>query len=357
MTSFTSPSEYRRVLSRAVCALAFVRRARVLVTVAMVSLTQSAGAQTPIAANCLQLPQTVFGQPPYDVCQKVVDIFAFMSPQIGVALAGGNPILGEGGTLGGWGKISGSLRLTAVDGTVPKNSLHSGPAGGPISSEFGATRVPVPLPAVDGALGVFKGLTVGLTNVGGVDLLVGATYVPNINKPPFSIRTVEHGYAFSYGVRIGVLQESAAVPGVSFSYKQRKLPTAEFLYTPNTDTLTANNVSVTSKSMRLVLAKHLGFVGFAAGIGRDDLRAKSDFRVVLNNQGASYLVTNFPAMEQKVTRNNAFGNLSFGLATAQLVLEYGFSSAGTIQKTINTFGSHQANEGYHYASLGFGFRL
>ncbi|MEP6764725.1 MAG: hypothetical protein ABJB66_10465 [Gemmatimonadaceae bacterium] len=325
-------------------------------TIALLVCANVSSAQSTVVPNCNVTPASVIQ--PYDICQKVVDIFSFLSPQIGVALAGGNPMLGEGGTLGGPGKISGSIHVTVVDGRIPKNSVQLSQTGVAVSSDYGAQRAPVPLPSVDAAIGVLKGVTVGLTNVGGVDLLVGAAYVPHVNKDPFSIRTEKKAYAFSYGVRVGILQESAAVPGMSFSYKTRKFPTSNFIYTPNNDTLSSTGTTLSSKSMRLVLAKRFVFIGFAAGIGRDEIEAKSEFSAVVNDlQPVSRLAIAIPLAQQKVRRSNVFGNLSFGLPTAQLVLEYGWSSAGTIQQTLNTFGDRKANEGYHYASLGFGFRL
>ena len=330
---------------------------RMIVTSATVVVCpNSANAQSTVIPNCNVTPVAVVR--PFDVCQKVVDIFSFLSPQIGVALAGGNPMLGEGGTLGGPGKTSVSVHITAVDGRIPKNAVTLSQTGAAISSDYGAQRAPIPLPSADAAIGVLKGLTVGLTNIGGIDFLVGATYLPNVKKNPVSIHTDKSSFAVAYGFRIGLLQESAAVPGVSFSIKKRKFPTSSFVYTPNNDTLTVKGASLSSSSMRLVAAKRFVFIGFAAGIGRDDIEANSEFAAVVNDlQPSSRLSVAIPAAHQKVTRNNAFANLSLGLPKAQLVLEYGWSSAGTIQKTVNTFGDRQANEGYRYASLGFGFRL
>ena len=68
------------------------------------------GAQT-TAGNCATA--TFGGFSGEDACVKARDLFAFVMPQVGVALSGGNPVLGEGGTLGGWGKRALSLRVTA----------------------------------------------------------------------------------------------------------------------------------------------------------------------------------------------------------------------------------------------------
>ena len=45
-----------------------------------------------------------------DACQKGIDLFRFMAPQLGVAVVGGNPVLGQVGALGGLGDFSVGVR-------------------------------------------------------------------------------------------------------------------------------------------------------------------------------------------------------------------------------------------------------
>src|SRR5829696_4699902 len=55
-----------------------------------------------------------------DACQKAVDMFQFMAPQLGTSIAGGAAIQGSGGTLGGLGHFSVGLRANAVSGALPQ---------------------------------------------------------------------------------------------------------------------------------------------------------------------------------------------------------------------------------------------
>lgn len=301
-------------------------------------------AATPIAAN------------PLDACQKVYDLFRFLTPQIGVALSGGNPMPGETGTLGTPGKSSVVLKITAVDGVVPENTVNVA-NGNPVASDFGAQRAPIPIPTLDAALSIFQGGAVGLTNVGGIDLLLGLTYVPEFEKDRVRIKTDGRGFSTSYGLRLGVLQESAAIPGVSVSYRKRKLPKTSVSYASNNDTLAVNSTVVESGMWRLVAGKHYKFLGLAAGIGRDNLTSRSGFEATINDAPpVNRLQVNAVLVSQKVKRNTAFFNLSVGLPRAQLVGEMGWSSKGETQQTVNTFDGRQANDGYRYYSLGFGFR-
>jgi hypothetical protein len=295
-----------------------------------------------------------------DACTKARDLFAFIMPQAGVALSGGNPILGEGGTMGGWGKRAISLRVTAVDGQLPNNVVPISLTGPAVSSNFGATRAPVPVPSVDAAIGLFAGVPAGLTNVGGVDILLGATYLPKVNEDEFSLAPQTSSFALSYGVRVGALQESSVVPGVSVSYMRRKLPTVSLGYASSNDTISVRNLAATSNSLRIVASKRIAIFGLAAGVGRDQLENTAGVEAIVNET-----VLGVPqrgqvtlnGLRQTTTRNTAFVNASVGLLMARLVGEIGWAAAGDSDPTTNTFDGRSANEGYRYGSLGITIRF
>ncbi|MFN9795529.1 MAG: hypothetical protein ACK57A_04525 [Gemmatimonas sp.] len=294
-----------------------------------------------------------------DACVKARDIFAFVMPQVGVALSGGNPVLGEGGTLGGGGKRALSLRVTAVDGRVPANAVPIRLTGA-ARSNLGASRVPVPVPSVDAAIGLFAGLPAGLTNIGGVDVLLGATYLPDVTENGFSVAPQTSSVALSYGIRVGALQESWLVPGVSVSYMRRRLPTTALGYTAGNDSISVRNLAATSNSLRVVASKRVAIFGFAAGVGRDQIENTAGVEAVVNetvlNQQTRALVSLF-GLRNAVTRNSAFANVSLGLGLARLVAEFGWSGAGNADPTTNTFGGRAANEGYRFGSLGLTVRF
>src|SRR5438874_348507 len=72
------------------------------------------GAQSPLT------PQGAASNAAKDACTQAVDLFQFVAPQLGLALAGGNATLGQGGTLGGIGHFAISLRANAFQGDLPK---------------------------------------------------------------------------------------------------------------------------------------------------------------------------------------------------------------------------------------------
>jgi len=344
------------------------RRARVTVSAALlfggavVSTASMAEAQAVTAPQC-SVTSTPVGLPSgfaQDACVKANDIFLFLAPQVGVALSGGNVMLGEGGTLGGWGKRSFVLRVSAVDGRVPTNDVQLSLTAAPVASDFGAQRAPIPVPSFDAAIGVFRGVPFGLTNIGGIDLLVGATVLPNVSRDEFRVESDGGGVAINYGVRVGLLQESALVPGVGVSVVRRRLPTTSISYFTANDTLGVLDTKVSTTSIRLAANKRFGLMGIGVGIGEDRLDSRTSIEAVVNENGGPLVyraVARLDELRDETKRGTAFVNASFGLAMAQLVLELGQSRAGSIRDTFNSFGDRRANEAYTYGSVGFGFRF
>lgn len=313
-------------------------------------------AQTTSGA-CATSPATLSGA---DACRKALDLFGFVMPQVGVALSSGNPVLGEGGTLGGWGKRAISVRATAVDGFLPKNAVPINVTGGAVASDFGASRTPVPVPTAEAAIGLFAGMPAGLTNVLGVDALIGATYLPTVEEDDLSLKPSGSNLAFTYGVRVGALQESSLVPGVSVSYMRRKLPTMNVAYTPNDDQLTISDLSSTSNALRLTVSKRIAILGLSGGVGRDEIESTASMGGSVKETVLGTPVTAsvaLPNMRQKITRNTAFVSASFGIAMLRIVGEFGWSSEGDAQGGLNTFGGHRANEGFRYGSIGLATRF
>ena len=310
--------------------------------------------------TCTASPPTIGGAPVgADACTKARDLFAFVSPQVGVALSGGNPLLGEGGTLGGWPKRAVALRFTAVDGQLPLGTVPIALTGA-VSSNLAPSRTPIPLPSVDIGVGVIKGVPLGITNVGGVDLLVSGTYLPTVSKNGFSVAAAESNLAFGYGVRVGVLQESVLIPGLSLSYMRRQIPIMSMGLASGGDTLTVNQVAVSSNALRVVASKRFLMLGLAAGVGRDVIDASASVRGSVSESLAGVsqrAIVTLDGLSNRVTRSTAFVNASFSLVVLRIVAEYGVSAAGATPTVTNRFDDRTPNEAYRYGSIGVSMRF
>ena len=110
----------------------------------------------------------------------------------------------------------------------------------------------------------------------GVDLLVSAAYLPEFNGSGVSVKVPNGSLKLGYGARVGILQESLLVPGVSVSYLRRDLPTVNIAANSGNDSLYVNNLSLKTNAWRVVASKSLLLFGLAAGFGQDKYESSTD---------------------------------------------------------------------------------
>ena len=326
----------------------------------------TAGAQDLSASACPAGTTNALGIPDaqrvaQDACQQAYDVYQFMAPQLGLALAGGNATLGQGSTLGGIGHFSIGLRANAFQGSVPEVQNYS-------QNTNGAKRNPalqtkdlwLGLPTADAAIGIFGGVPLGLTNVGGIDALVSASYVPSYSNGTVSV-TPESSVQFGYGVRVGLLSESILVPGVSFTYLKRDLPTTQIVGVANnnTNSLKVSNLKVATSAWRVVGSKTFLLFGFAAGVGKDKYDQSADISGTASGSFNGVPVSGsatVPNTSQSLDRTNYFFDASLNLPLFKIVGEVGQVSGGQV-KTFNSFSGGRADKDQQYFSLGIRFGL
>jgi hypothetical protein len=290
-----------------------------------------------------------------DACQMAVDVFQLLSPQLGLALAGGNAVLGSGSTLGGPGHFSIGVRANVFPGDLPDVTSFPAPNTTARVQYAGASALPakttiVGLPTADAAIGLFGGVPLPLTNVGGIDLLLSATYVPTIGDSTSDVRIApDRNLQVGYGVRIGLLKESLVVPGLSFTYLKRDLPTTTISGSSPELAVAVRDAKVKTSAWRVVGSKTLLTFGVAAGVGQDKYDDEA------NVQGS--VKTPIPAsqsvaLSQSLTRTNYFVDLSLNLPVFKLVGEVGQVTGGTVD-TYSEFETGRADKSRTYGSVGF----
>jgi hypothetical protein len=286
-----------------------------------------------------------------DACTQAFDVYQFMAPQLGVALAGGNAMLGQGSVLGGLGHFAVALRGNVFNGRLPRIDQFSQSTSGAQQQELPSKDQVLGLPTADAEIGIFKGIPLVLTNVGGIDALVSASYVPTINSDNVSI-TPQKNWQLGYGARIGLLSESLVVPGVSATWIERDLPTTDIVGSAGSNSLEVQNLKVKTKSWRLVASKSLILFGVAVGAGQDKFDQSAHILANVSQDGfnASGDVPE-SATKQSLTRTNVFGDLSLNLPFFKLTGEIGRSSGGTVN-TYNSFSGGRADRSIVYASAG-----
>lgn len=280
-----------------------------------------------------------------DACAVGADLFAYLAPQLGTSLTGASHTLGVGTTLGGFPHFAIALRGNAVMGDLPDISdVSAGPAQ---QRTINTSEQILGLPTVDFALGLYKGFNLGVTRVGGIDLIGGVTYVPEIAEGDITIMPQDGSIAVGLGARVGLLEQSALIPGIAFSYMKRDLPTVDFGASSGSgDTFAINDFSVKTSSWRLSAQKNFLIFQLGAGYGSDTYDFSTSASVSVDN-GAQ--TATFDAA-QSMTRSTMYGSLGINLFLFKLVGEVGQVSGGEAP-TFNDF-TQPADKARTYGSLG-----
>jgi hypothetical protein len=303
-----------------------------------------------VDAQCTGTP-TSASQATEDARQQAHDVFQYMAPQLGLALAGGSPTLGQASVLGGLGHFSIGVRGNALAGHLPKVDEFQQSCTGAQSRTLPTEAQVLGLPGVDAAIGVFKGLPLGLTNVGGIDILLSASYIPELESDNVNVRVPDGSLKIGYGARVGLLQESLLVPGVSVSVLRRDLPTVNVVGQSQGNSLEVNNLSVKTTTWRLVASKSLLLFGLTAGMGRDSYDQSANVTATVQAPAPYGTVSSSVDPKQSLTRTNMFAGASLNLLMLKVSGEIGKVSGGTVN-TFNTFENKAADDSRLYGSVG-----
>lgn len=283
-----------------------------------------------------------------DACQKAEDIYTYIFPQLGLGLAAGNPVLGSNRMLGGLGHFSVGVRSSFLKAAIPDFDEIAVSILGRQSDDIPLIRQTTPVPVFDAAIGLFKGIPVGVTHIGAIDALASLTYVPDIIEDVDV--DIEGNTRFGFGVQVGLLEESIVVPGITFSYLQRGLPELSFNTNASTPaTFSVENLDVTVSTWRLIASKNFMVFALSAGFGGDTYESEGTLRA-----SAAGFQESIP-LDRSQSRRNWFVDVTLNLGPVKLAGEYG----GITSKTLSTFNSFDpeagASRNYFSAGLRIGF--
>ena len=311
-----------------------------------------------ISAGRVDAQQCIGGVGARDACRKTIDLVNFLAPEYAGALAGGNPMIGQGGTLGGLGHFTAALRSTRVIGALPQIGDQGFATGGEARSSYSSASALVPALSVDVAFGLYRGFEVGAMHMGGVDALLSATYMSELSHSSLDVALEGSNTNFGFGLRIGVVEETPTLPGIAFTYVKRDMP--RFVVNGVTTqgsgaatapgTITASSVLVTATSLRLIAGKRFGMVDLTVGAGQDMYKSAANVSAVVNASApiGSQTATGTAAMD--MTRLNIFADATYNLNVFKFVGELGTSTGGSAPDALNTFGS-AANSARTYFTL------
>lgn len=289
-----------------------------------------------------------------DACQKALDLFQFMAPQLGVAIVGGNALLGEHSALRGPGHFSLGVRANVVQGKLPRIEDESPSLNGAVATNYETETQPIPVPTVDAAMGLFRGFPVAGSRALALDALVNVAYIPAVSSDDVEIETPEGSVKFGFGGRLGLIGETFVTPGVSVTYLRRDLPVVDVTGRVDDDVLNVRDIRVKTSAWRAVVGKNLAVFGLTVGAGQDTYETSATAQATVSGLLQSYTSDEVDAT-QDLTRENFFANVSLNLSLLRIVGEIGRVTGGKDVPTYNSFGGGAVNDARNYAS--FGLRL
>lgn len=288
-----------------------------------------------------------------DACQKAIDLFKYMAPQLGAVLAGGNPTQGFGGTLGGLGHFSFGIRGNGLQGSLPEVDRVVPNTRGAQQSTYTIDTKPVGFVTADLAIGLFPGIATN--GFGALDAIVSASYVPEFDGASVDVAVPSGSIKLGFGAKLGIMKETAVRPGVSVSFLERRLPKVTITGASGDDRLLLENIDVRARSWRVVAGKSFLFLGAGAGFGRDNYDSNASITVNVAARAATQGGVGGPiALGQNLARNNFFGSVWIKSPIMRIVGELGVVSGGDIV-TYNAFTGTQAADSRTYASVGLSF--
>lgn len=285
-----------------------------------------------------------------DACQKAIDLFQFIAPQLGATIVGGNAVLGEHSSLRGLGHFSLGVKANAIESRLPRVDEHTPALTGATASAYAVDNQWIAAPVLDAAIGLFRGIPFAGTYALGVDALVNVAYIPSLDEDNLEIEVPDGSLKFGFGGRLGLLAETFVTPGISVTWLQRDLPSVDLQGRANGDDLNVRDVQVSTTAWRVVAGKNLSFLGVAVGGGQDRYDTRARAQVTINRVSPS-VTSSVVSTRQELTRTNLFANASVNLPALRLVAEIGRATGGTL-RTYNSFVGEAADDPRSYASLG-----
>ncbi len=283
-----------------------------------------------------------------NICNAAVDGTRAFHPVVGLLVSGGNPVIGTAGTLGGLGHFSLTARVNATRVQLPDlnyNGTGSVPSG---------ENMVAPVPLVEGALGLWKGLAGGLLSLDALASaqLLPTTQIDNLTVDAGSRHIGNVALGLGYGARIGVLRGTMILPDVSVSIMRRDIPRIGYGDLAQGDNFTYS-VDLHATNLRAVASKKILVLNLAAGLGLDKYTGDAVIEFQDPPQVGAVHTENVVLSN---TRYMGFADVSLDLPLVKLVGEIGYQ-LGKDQNLTTNFDNYDTTAGKVFGGVGLRLSL
>lgn len=304
--------------------------------------------RSPLAAQNAQCSSLTTADNSRQTCNAAIDLTRAYHPIAGLLISGGNPLLGSDASMGGLGKFAVSLRANAAHIVVPELTVDGS------SNVAQSDEILAPVPVIEGAVGLFRGLSSGLLSLdflGSLQLVPNEKLVDDIRVDGDAPRVGPVSLGLGYGGRLGLFGGSGILPGVSVSVMRRSIPRVGFGATAAGDDIAAD-VNLHATNIRVVASKRWAVLTLAAGAGWS--RYTGD--AIASFRGIPSGVSQTVSLHLDQRRRVIFADAGLDLRFLRIVGEIGRQS-GRDQQLVTNFQGFDDTKGttFYSAALRFGF--
>ncbi|UCC47846.1 MAG: hypothetical protein JSV41_10215 [Gemmatimonadota bacterium] len=256
-----------------------------------------------------------------DLCQDVVASLQLAQPELGLLLAGGNPVLGTASPIGARFRfiprvhIGGRINFVWAD--VPDIIDYPSDTLSPL----GTLGFVVPMPQADISIGVFEGFELGTTLGGFASLELLGTLSTLLLPSGDGFEANVSG--FGLGARVGLLRESFTAPGISVSGLYKWLGRVQLGNVDEGDDAEFG-ADMRVASFRAGLSKSFVALGLALTLGYDNYWSDIDFAIATAPGVVNEIVSEDSPFELASGRWSAFVDVSYILLFVNIVAEVGW---------------------------------
>ncbi len=283
------------------------------------------------------------------LCRDAVAGIQLLQPELGLALAGGNPVLGTASPIGKrfrtLPRINLGGQLNFVWSKVPDILEYPDDTAAPLDTRGFA----VPMPQLNLSVGVFSGfeMTTSLGGLLSVEVLGSLSTLILPGGKGFE----NDATGFGLGARVGVLRESFTAPGISFSGSYRWLGRIQFGDVDDGDDAEFG-MDVSVFSFRAGVSKSFVALGLAFTLGYDAYDSDVDI-AVRDPAGtpAPVIVSVIPSGDRADLdsgRWSAFVDASYIVLFLNFVGELGWQE----ERTITTSRGWELQAGNFFGAIG-----
>jgi hypothetical protein len=279
------------------------------------------------------------------LCQDVVASVQLLQPDLGIALASGNPVLGTASPIGTKFRFIPRVfiggRINFVWAGIPDVLDYPDDP----STGVGTRSFSVPMPQIDVSVGVFDGFRVGSTasGLGSVELL--GSLGPMILPAGEGFENDATGVGL--GARIGLVRESFSAPGISISGEYQWTGRIRYGNVAQGDDAQFG-MDMEAASFRLGLSKSFVSLGLALTIGWDHYQSEVDFGIAGSDGNLVAVVPQDSPASLSAGRWLAAVDVSYIVLFFNIALEAGWQE----EQKLTTSSGDELTSGNFFCALG-----